>query len=245
MSLPNTPNKRLLAIQHVHFENLGSLEPYFQSWGYAIDYQQAGLNDLQQLDPLNYDLIVILGGPIGANDEEEYPFLNDELAIIRKTLKVNRPLLGFCLGAQLIAKALGAKVYAGNHIEIGWYPLEITPAGKDSPIRYLGGETTSMFHWHNDTFDLPENAVHLASSARCKHQIFSYQSSCLAFQCHPEFELKSIEAWLIGHACELSKHKIDINQLRQQSQLFANQLSQQTLMCLDEWFRSKIKVCKP
>jgi GMP synthase (glutamine-hydrolysing) len=241
MSLPDTPNQRLLAIQHVHFEHLGSLEAYFQSCGFAIKYQQAGLDDLSQINPLDYDLIVILGGPIGADDEVDYPFINDELAIIRKTLAANRPLLGFCLGAQLIAKALGAKVYAGNKIEIGWYSLEITPAGKNSPIRYLSGEITSMFHWHNDTFDLPENAVNLASSARCKHQIFSYQNSCLAFQCHPEFELKSIEAWLIGHACELSKHQININRLRQQSHQYANQLAKQTLQCLDDWLKNQMK----
>src|SRR5262245_55683090 len=112
--------KSALAIRHVHFEDLGAFAGAFSRAGYQIRYHDAGVDDLSLVDPLLSDVVVVLGAPIGANDEDRYPFLTDELRIIARRLEAQRPTLGICLGAQLMARALGASVYSGAAKEIGW-----------------------------------------------------------------------------------------------------------------------------
>ncbi|HBR96341.1 MAG TPA: glutamine amidotransferase [Gammaproteobacteria bacterium] len=230
--------KQLIAIQHVGFEDLGSYQQVFEDNHFQIRYLHAGLDDLAEIDPLAADLVVVLGGPIGAYDVADYPFLNGELAWIQARLEAQKPILGFCLGAQLIARALGAKVYPGPVTEIGWLPLQLTEAGKGSPVRHLDGALTHMLHWHGDTFDLPAGATLLASTETCRHQAFSIGEHCLAFQCHPEVDATRIEAWLVGHACELAKHGIDVPALRQQSAAFGPALTAQGRRCIEDWLKA-------
>lgn len=230
-----TAVKKLLAFRHIHFENLGVYHAYFEKQGYEITYVDMGLSDLNRLNVLDYDLLVVLGGPIGAYDDDLYPYLKDEIKHIEDVLEAKRPILGFCLGAQLIARALHADVYSGQETEIGWIPLTLTDAGRNSPVRHLDGDLTNMLHWHGDTFDLPAGAVRLASTPHYLNQVFSIGKHCLAFQCHPEFTSTSIESWLIGHACELTKHKINVTQLREESLLQGEALKQQGIKCIDEW----------
>lgn len=229
--------KQLIAIRHVGFEDLGSYHQFFEDQEFEIRYVEAGLEDLSELAPQAADLVVVLGGPIGAYEEESYPFLTKELEFIKARLNAQKPILGFCLGAQLIARALGSKVYPGPATEIGWIPLQLTDAGKHSPARHLDGGVTNMLHWHGDTFDLPEGATLLASTETCQHQIFSVGPHCLAFQCHPEADTPKIESWLIGHACELEKHSIHVRTLRKQSAEFGPALKTQGTLCIEEWLR--------
>jgi GMP synthase (glutamine-hydrolysing) len=177
---------------------------------------------------------VVLGGPIGAYEEEKYPFLLDEIAMIQKRLNFARPALGICLGAQLFARALGARVYPGTAKEIGWAPVTLTSGGKQSPVKCL--ESVTVLHWHGDTFDLPQGAELLASTAICQNQAFSYGKSALAFQFHPEASAKNFESWLIGHAVEISSVPgLSVTKLRSDTARFAPESAPLGQQCLREW----------
>ena len=136
--------KTIYAIQHLAFEDLGSLEDVFYQLGFRVRYFEAGIDDLTKA--LDYEgLTIILGGPIGVYETEDYPFLQQEIDLLKVRLEKNLPTLGICLGAQLIAHALGARVYSGHEKEIGWSPLEIRFATNNilKPLAY-----TSVLHWH-------------------------------------------------------------------------------------------------
>lgn len=229
--------KSLIAITHVDFENLGSWENPL-SKDYEIKYMNATDTNLRHLKNENIDLLVILGGPIGVYQEEEYPFLKTEIALLEDRLRLDLPTLGICLGSQLMARALGAKVYPNHSKEIGWYPLTLTEEGKNSCVHQLNSEHTSMFHWHGDTFDLPTGASLLASTAICKNQIYSFGKHALAFQCHPEITAHHLEKWWIGHAAELSYHNLSACQLRDESIKLAPQLQKQSIECLKAWIEN-------
>ncbi|MBD0175356.1 glutamine amidotransferase-related protein, partial [Acinetobacter baumannii] len=161
MNTTNAFPKTIYAIQHLAFEDLGSLEDVFYQLGFRVRYFEAGVDDLTPA--FTHDgLTIILGGPIGVYETEDYPFLKDEIALLKQRLAADKPTLGICLGAQLIAHALGAKVYAGHQKEIGWGALSLSlrPNQVLSPLL----NNVHVLHWHGDTFDLPENAVLLASS---------------------------------------------------------------------------------
>jgi GMP synthase (glutamine-hydrolysing) len=194
--------KRALAIRHVAFEDLGLLAPLLAERGVAARHAEAPTDDLAAEDPLAPDLVVVLGGPIGAYEEAAYPFVNDELRLLERRLAAGRPTLGICLGAQLMARALGARVYPGKQKEIGWAALALTPEGKESPLRHLDG--TRVLHWHGDTFDLPSGARRLASTDVTPNQAFAWGSAALALQFHAEAAGAGLERWLVGHACEIA-----------------------------------------
>ena len=216
--------KTVNVIQHLAFEDLGSLEDVFYQLGFRVRYFEAGVDDLSPA--LNYEgLTVILGGPIGVYETEDYPFLVDEIAGLKQRLKANKPTIGICLGAQLIAHALGAKVYAGHQKEIGWSQLEIK-AVENNPLAAL--ENVEVLHWHGDTFDLPSNATLLASSAIYPNQAFSVGNNILALQFHFEITEQSFEKWLIGHTCEIRHAGLSIPQLRADNLAYATQLEDQT-----------------
>jgi GMP synthase (glutamine-hydrolysing) len=176
--------KTAIAIRHVHFEDLGSLEPALERAGYQIRFADCGVDDIAALDPVAPDLVVVLGGPIGAYEGDLYPSLKHELSLLEMRLRANRPTIGICLGAQLMARALGARVYPTGLKEIGWGPITLRPAGCESAIRHLGEGDTPVLHWHGDTFDLPAGATLLASTEICANQAFSWGRNALAFQFH-------------------------------------------------------------
>lgn len=208
-------SRTALALRHVHFEDLGSLAPLLQERGYEIRYLDAAIDDLSAIDAAAPDLLVVLGGPIGAFDDATYPFITRELDLIRQRLQSQRPLLGICLGAQLIARALGAKVYPLGVKEIGYAPLTLTAQGKCSPLAPLEG--VPVLHWHGDQFDIPAGAAHLASTPIGANQAFSAGDAVLGLQFHLEAETAKLERWLVGHANELAQCAIDPRSLRAQA----------------------------
>ncbi|MEO5342565.1 MAG: glutamine amidotransferase [Gammaproteobacteria bacterium SHHR-1] len=227
--------KTAIAVRHLCFEDLGSFAAVLAERGIALRYLQAGVDDLSTLDPTAADVLLLLGGPIGACDEQDYPFLNDELRLLQGRLKAGRATLGICLGAQLMARALGARVYPGVAKEIGWGPLQLTDAGCSSPLMHLDAARTSMLHWHGDTFDLPEGASLLASTDLCRNQAFSWGDKALALQCHPEAAWAQMEPWFIGHSVELAAAGLSIPQLRADSARHGPRLEAQGRRFFAEW----------
>ncbi|ODP34652.1 glutamine amidotransferase [Pandoraea sp. ISTKB] len=233
MNPSSTTGKTLLALRHVHFEDLGTLAPYFTQRGYAIEYVDAPLADLRTVDALSPDLLVVLGGPIGAFDDPLHPFIAEELALVKARLAAGKPILGICLGAQLMARALGAKVYPLGVKEIGYAPLTLTDAGLSSPLAALGD--ASVLHWHGDQFDIPPGAVHLARTAVGENQAFALGTHALGLQFHLEADAARIESWLVGHACELGAAKIDPVGLRNDARQHHAQLSEVAPAVIGRW----------
>ncbi|TDP63775.1 glutamine amidotransferase [Roseateles toxinivorans] len=207
---------KCLVIRHLAFEDLGVFAPVLTERGYEIAYRQAGVHPLSQEEWLAADLGVVLGGPIGVYEQDRYPWLTQEMRRVGQRLRAGKPTLGICLGAQIIAAALGARVYPGKAKEIGWAPVSLTPEGQASPLRHLAG--VPVLHWHGDTFDLPAGARLLAGTAITQHQAFAITDQALALQFHPEVDASAIECWLIGHTAELSQAGVDVVALREASQ---------------------------
>lgn len=223
-------------IRHVAFEDLGLLTEVFAERKWNVTYIEAPVADWASFDPLAPDLLVILGGPIGAYEEDLYPFLTPEIAAIARRLAADKPTLGICLGAQLIARALGARVYPNREKELGWSTLLLSSAGYQSPVRFFGPEHTSILHWHGDTFDLPKDAKLLAGTGICLHQIFSWGKGTLAFQCHPEVTARQLETWFVGHATEIAATKaVNVKSLRADTARYAAILNTQARLCFGEW----------
>jgi GMP synthase (glutamine-hydrolysing) len=227
--------KTAIAIRHIAFEDLGTFEDVLLAKGFQIRYFEVGRDDFSSLDPLEPALLVLLGGPIGVYDEALYPFLTDEIRLAERRLSSGRPLLGICLGAQVMARALGSRVYPGRAREIGWSPLSLTEAGLSGPTAHLSSEQTSMLHWHGDTFDLPPGATLLASTPLTQNQVYAWGDGALALQCHPEVRAGFIERWLVGHACELAHAGIAPPALREATAKYGPALEVQGRKCFDDW----------
>jgi GMP synthase (glutamine-hydrolysing) len=210
-------HRTLCALRHVAFEDLGAFEPVLRAAGYSIRYHDLAGTTPEALRELSPDLLVVLGGPIGAYEEAAYPFLREELALLAQRIDAQRPVLGICLGAQLITRAAGARVYPGSGKEIGFAPLRLSAAGRAGVLAAYAEEPLA-FHWHGDTFELPPGAERLASTARYENQAFRLGAAIFGFQFHPEAELERIEPWLIGHAAELAAAGIDVARLRRDAQ---------------------------
>lgn len=170
-------------LKHVPFEGLGSIEPWLNAAGYELTntrfYESAQLPD-----PDRIDLLIAMGGPMSVNDEKELPWLAQEKNFIRNAIGAGKSVLGVCLGAQLIASAMGARVYGNREKEIGWFPVQGVPSECSSTFHFP--QSVEAFHWHGETFDLPPGAVRLASSEGCENQAFQLGRSVIGLQFHLE-----------------------------------------------------------
>ncbi len=234
--------RKCVAIRHVAFEDLGTFGDVLAEQGFTVCYVEAGADDLAAIDPAQYELVAVLGGPIGAYEDDHYPFLADELRLISARLESAAPVLGFCLGAQLMARALGGRVYANPAgKEIGWSELSLTAAGRDSALAVLDG--VEVLHWHGDTFDLPHGAELLASTPQTPNQAFAWGLSALALQFHPEVTARGLERWFIGHAAEIAHTSgVSVPELRAEAARAAPLLETAGHAMLSRWLR---QACPP
>jgi len=207
--------KKCLAVRHVAFEDLGLLGPLVSSRGYGVRYHDAGVQPIDAETLLAPELLIVLGGPVGVYESETYPFIADEVAAIAVRLHADKPTLGICLGAQMMAAALGARVAPGPVKEIGWAPLTLTADGQKSVLAPLAA--TPVLHWHGDNCELPDGCTRLASTQHCPVQAFMRTPSQLALQFHLETEPARFESWLVGHTVELGKAGLDPRELRTQA----------------------------
>lgn len=187
-------------LQHVAPEDAGYIETWFRNQGCRFDYIRLYEGDAIP-EPSEVEALVMMGGPMSVNDEEEFSWLAPEKRLIRSVIEAGRPVLGVCLGAQLMASAFGARVYPNRYKEIGWWPVEAMPVTPGQVFPFP--ETAEVFHWHGETFDLPPGAVHLARSEGCTHQAFQLGERAVGLQFHLEATPESARSLI-----ELCRHEI-------------------------------------
>jgi GMP synthase-like glutamine amidotransferase len=180
----------VVALRHVPFEHLGRISDSLDSLRLKFDYVDLAAGD-RTPDIAAAAGLIVMGGPMSANDDA--PYIRQELELIGEAVSLGKPVLGICLGAQLIAKALGAHVYKNTGKEIGWYPVYWTEAGRES---LQLGDPETVFHWHGETFELPEGAELLGYSDRCRHQAYRVGKNIYGFQFHLEVTPEMIADWL-------------------------------------------------
>jgi len=190
---------RIHTLQHVPFEGPAQIQTWADHQKHAVTSTRLFQSDkLPSMD--DFDLLVIMGGPMGANDDHRFAWMKREKFFIEESIRREKRVLGVCLGAQLIASVLGAKVYPNREKEIGWFPIELNPPGVRGTALSKLDQRSMVFHWHGDTFGIPKDAVHLARSRACENQAFAFGKHVIALL---EVALPHIEKLLINGAGEL------------------------------------------
>lgn len=207
--------KKILVCQHVAHEPLGTLDPLIRASGFRIRYVNFGRTPHEKPTLKGYDGLIVLGGPMNVDEIEKHPHLEYEIQLILEAIRLGLPLLGICLGAQLIAKALGARVTKNPVKEIGWFTVEPTAEGKKDSLMSSFGNSETIFQWHEDTFDLPAGATPLATSKDCINQAFRIGDKTYGFQFHLEVDEALIHQWLEVPSNQKSLYEAGANPLAQ------------------------------
>jgi GMP synthase-like glutamine amidotransferase len=193
---------RVHYLQHVPYEGLGNIEDWIKSKNYELSATRFYAADpLPELNVI--DWLIIMGGPMGAYDDKEYPWLTEEKSFIEAAIRTGKKVLGICLGAQLIASVLGAKIYPHIHKEIGWFPLRLTAEGMEAEALKGFPAELPAFHWHGDTFNFPAGAARLAEATACRNQAFAYGNKVIGLQFHLEVTRESVEQLIENCEAEL------------------------------------------
>ena len=187
---------RLLVFQHVAVEPLGTLDALIRARGHRIRFHNFERDPDARPEVDRYRGLVVLGGPMNVEDQHQRPHLKAELLAIERALEQGKPVLGICLGAQLLAHVLGAPITRHRQPEIGWYDVQMSAEGRADPVLGIAGERLPVFQWHSYSYELPRDATHLASTATCEQQAFRYGNSAYGFQFHLEADVPVIERWL-------------------------------------------------
>lgn len=194
---------RIHCFQHVSFEGLGCIDNWIKEKGHSVQYTKFYVDDT--LPAINdIDWLIVMGGPMGVYDDKEFTWLPKEKAFIKEAIDANKTVIGICLGSQLIAEVLGAKVYKNTEKEIGWFDVDITAEGKNNRLLEGLEHTFKVFHWHGDTFNLPEHAQHLMQTTVCKNQAFVYKEKVLGLQFHLEVTKETLAAMVTHGRDELT-----------------------------------------
>jgi len=196
-------NLSIHSLMHVPFEGLGCMEQWITRHNHTLSYTH--FYDNHQLPNVNnIDWLIVMGGPMGVYDEAQYPWLAEEKAFIREAIEKGKTVIGICLGSQLIAEVLGAKVYPNKQKEIGWFDLELTTEGKNQEVLAGFEEKFPVFHWHGDTFDLPAGSKHLFQSEVTANQAFLYKEKVLGLQFHFEVTTQTLHEMVQNGISELA-----------------------------------------
>ena len=225
--------KQLVALRQLAFEDLGLIEPVLLSRGWRVRYYDVGVDELWRIDLDTVDLLVVLGGPIGAEEDNLYPALVEELQVVARRIESGRAILGICLGAQLMARAMGARVTPMSQKEIGFSPLALGTNARGTPLEHIG--SSPMLHWHGDQFELPQGAASLAATEHCPHQAFMSGEHVMALQFHLEVDPSRFEQWLIGHTVELRAAGVDIPSLRAKAAAYAEESTGVLEAVMTDW----------
>lgn len=228
--------RRAVVLQHHENIELGNLEPVLREHGYDIRIIDVTRESLSTLDPEDGDLLIVLGGHQGAYETEKYPWLAEELDLIRRRIEAERPIFGVCLGAQLMAGALGGRNYRGEKPDLGYQDIRLTDAGASSPVRHVAG--VGMLEWHGDHFDLPERATLLASSSAYPNEAFSLGDFGLAVQFHPEITDAMHEAWTMDTDGLLEREGVDRAEWRRQRDENNPAMQRASRAMFGEWLES-------
>ena len=194
------------ALIHVPFEGLGCIEQWTNKNSHTVSYTKF-YEDFKLPDTEEIDWLIVMGGPMGVYDEAVYPWLAEEKTFIRQAIEKGKTVLGICLGSQLIAEVLGAKVYPNKQKEIGWYDLHLTDEGKNEKLLAGFEDKFPVFHWHGDTYDLPAGSIRLFSSEVCLNQAFLYKGNVLGLQFHFEATAETLKEMVTHGASELVEDK--------------------------------------
>jgi GMP synthase-like glutamine amidotransferase len=197
---------RIHYFQHVAHEGIASIEEWIVNKGHSLTFTRF-FNGEKHPELNDIDWLIIMGGPMSVNDEKLYPWLTGEKKFIRLAIESGKTVLGICLGSQLVSAALGARVYQNKEKEIGWFDIELNRDARADNLFSGMGSRLKTFHWHGDTFDLPENAIHLASSEGTRNQAYIYNGKVLAMQFHLEPTQSSLQQMIDEGRNELSKGK--------------------------------------
>ncbi len=187
---------RILVLQHVAAEPLGTLDPLIRARGHRIRYVNFERHPDAAPSMDRYHGLIVLGGPMNVADHDHRHHLLTEMRLIEQALAQDKPVLGICLGSQLLAHVLGAPVRRHRQSEIGWYRLDTTPAGRGDAVLHPLGDSAPVFQWHSYTFDIPDSADHLATTASCENQAFRYGRNAYGFQFHLEVDEALVRRWL-------------------------------------------------
>lgn len=186
---------RVHYLQHVPYERPGIIEDWVKEGKHVLTRTQLFRSpEFPDLDEV--DLLIVLGGPMGANDESEYSWLSREKGYVESALEAEVPVLGICLGAQIIASVLGADVHTAKYDEVGWFPIELTEEGKSHPLVRGWPDELDVLHWHGDAFEIPDGATHLATSDGCENQAFVHDDLALGLQFHVEMRPEDVRYML-------------------------------------------------
>ncbi len=229
---------KIHCLQHVSFENPGTLTDWAVMHQHSISYSYFFEKDylLPSID--EFDVLLIMGGPMNVDEEDQFPWLTAEKIFIKAVIDAGKKVIGICLGAQLIAAALGSKVYAGKEKEIGFFPVEFSNMALKHPLLNHFSNPYTVFHWHGDTFELPENAQLIASTDVCKHQAYIIGSNVLAFQFHFEMNETVVEDMMLydGHELEEEGKYIQTKSEVRNSFHYLHQNKQDLFLLLDQFF---------
>lgn len=223
-----------LVLRFVAFENLDGFAATFLSNAFTVKTYDVWHPHAAEWAE-SADIVVVMGGPVGAGDIEDYPYLSDLILTLRDRLEIGLPTLGIGLGSQLMAQALGAEIHRADEPEIGIQPLVLTAEGHGSALECFADEPLA-WHWHQDYFDLPAGTQCLARSAQTKVQAFSHGPNILACQFHPEFS-GEVEAWLVGHSVELHQVGIDISELRHAVEAYREEFHRKAAQVAKRWLQ--------
>jgi len=229
---------KTLILCHKSKLDAGAFEDMLRTNGADIDVRLAFGEGIADVDAKDHDLTIFMGGPMGAYQNDLFPYLDEEVTYIKERLSSGKPYLGICLGGQLLAKAMGADNFPGKAgKEIGWHEIAVNAKGMQTPVRHLDKSVTRMMQWHGDTFTLPKDATLLASSDLYENQVFEYENA-LGFQCHPEVTNTNIELWLALGQAELQQVGLNVELLREQTRANLEILNKQRTLFLNEWLES-------